>query len=308
MLFSIPAVLALGAVSSVQGLAIDKRDDPEFSCKPGYQLTSYTTAGVGTCTKIEGSSILVGYSGQTVAYVGLASGLLTLLTVALPFARQYYKSGRGFFTKDKPQWQSAFPRGLIEIGEDSAINDLQGHLHSAWAEGHGRLQSRHLDPESTVVFETTENTTSATYNHGGYAHTHMFNVIPHNETHVTWDTSFDLAPIEKPLEVESSLAKRNAGWTGARYVLSNQPSESDAYNGVRLSENVIKELSDDLIARYLNAIVKGSSQLCAFIGSAPHRHKHFVFWLTITSQEDYGLYDITECLPFVDDVFPPDEL
>lgn len=301
MLLSTTILLALGGLDMARGAAV-KRQDDTFQCKEGYVLTSYTSAGVGTCTKIEGSSIVPGYSAQTVVVVGLVSGLAGLLTTCLPLGKFFYRSGVGYFGADNgQQWHNAFPR---TINEQSAVGShLQQALNSSFEKTFSDLQAHHFDSDAFVSYENNATSTSATITHSGFQHTHAFHVVPHNETHDTWKTNYDIAPIV------NTLTKKSATWGGARIVVNNALVDGE-YNPVGIDSGTINQVAHDQVTDYLfNVEFKSGSRLCSVVGSFPTRHRHFATFISIASRDGYGgPYEASTCNLTEQDPLTNDEL
>ena len=291
MKFAAPLAIGLGLVASVQGAPLEPREEP-FKCKDGYTVTTYTNTGIITCTKIQGSAISVGYSAQTVVFVGLVSGLTGLITACLPLGKFFYKSGTGYFRARpgaSPTWEQAYPRRSLgdQEGEDL---DLQDYLHTAWYSAHQQLQDEHYDPASIPATHTTDNSTIFHFVHQDFNHTHGFHVVPHNETHDTYHAYYDVAAIKSVVaEGENDLVKRANSFTGYRVTMNNF-AEKGRYGATPLSQNDGKLVATVIASKYISSVANqnpGKSELCAFVGDGTSNNKHpAIAEITISSQ--YG--------------------
>lgn len=268
-------VTALGLSQSAQSAAVSKRvaDASSFKCQDGYVLTSYTNSGVATCTRVEGSNILPGYSGQTVVFVGLVSGVTGLIISCTPFAKYVFEAGVGFFRGNQrnPQWHAAFPRADV----DSAVNRpekdyteadaLHDSLHKTWIQTHAAIQEHLHDSNSTYVSFTNETHTIGSFAHNGYNHEHAWYLVPLNETHNTWNAHYQ---VTKQAE-STAIGKREYSWTGARINYGSLPLDGKYYSW-NIQQAGAKEIAQVLTMKYLDSVYSqnpGRDQLCSYMGS-----------------------------------------
>lgn len=269
---------------------------------PSSSYLSIRPAGIVTCTKIQGSSITPGYSAQAVVAVGLISGLTGLMTACLPLGKIFYKAGVWRFRRPGTQWENAFPRRSLGYNDEPLLSDdeefLQNTVHGAWFDAHQDLQAAEYDPNSVPVFNITGDASAVSWDHSGFKHTHEFKVVPHNETHDTYEAAFHVAAIGE----DEPLTKRQNSFTGARVTFNNYGPDSH-YGKINIGEQQTKNIAQYWVAKYINSVANGNpgeSELCGFLGSqilAPPNYP-VIAAVTIVSQIGLnGQYPASTCPP-----------
>lgn len=316
MIFLPALVSALLASKTAQAAAVAKRqaDAANFKCQDGYVLTSYTSSGVATCTRVEGSNISPGYSGQTVVFVGLVSGLTGLIVACMPVGRYVFEAGVGFFRGNPPQWHGAFPRSLID--SDSAVTTrapqdyaeagaLEAKLHSTWAQTLDKLQAHTYDANSTYVPFTNETHAIGTIIHNGFKHEHAWYLAPLNETHNTWKSHYQITQHTHDASADGSgaLEKRTRSWSGARINYGSLPLNGKYYSW-NIQQAGAHEIALVLTAKYLDSVTNqypGRDQLCSYLGSETPGHP-YASLISFASEDGYeGPFPESVCDNHFDD-------